>query len=446
MTRSGRHDTVVMLTRLPRPGHVKTRLTPALTAAGATQLHDRLARHTLDSLRPLGAGGGARVEVHADAGPRQVRTWLGRGFAARPQAEGDLGDRIAHALTGSFTRGAGKTVVVGSDCPRMSAARVRSALASLNDAAVVLGPAVDGGYYLVGVRRDAARAAIPALTSGIEWGASDVLARTRASLDAAAVPFALLETLPDVDRPADVADALAALEAGRLPPDARVSVVIPTLDDETLVVDAVASAVAAGAFEVLVADGGSSDSTVGSAARAGATVIETARGRAAQMNAGAARATGEVLLFLHADTVLPSSAVELAVTTLERPGIVAGAFGFAVPPSARGGTIITSVGRARSRITRHPYGDQGLFMTARTFRDLGGYPDIAVMEDYELVSRLRRLGRVEILSTPAVTSARAWERHGLLRPTAANLAVIGAYRLGVPAERLARMRAGATAR
>jgi hypothetical protein len=91
-------------------------------------------------------------------------------------------------------------------------------------------------------------------------------------------------------------------------------------------------------------------------------------------------------------------------------------------------------------VTGHPHGDQGLFLSAGTFRDLGGYPDQPTMEDWELTARLRRLGTVAVLDEPVVTSARAWEEHGLVWPTVLNAAVIAAYRLGVDPDRLSRWR------
>ena len=104
------------------------------------------------------------------------------------------------------------------------------------------------------------------------------------------------------------------------------------------------------------------------------------------------------------------------------------------------------VGRWRARLTGRPYGDQGLFLSAGVFRDLGGFPDLPTMEDLELVIRLGRLGRIAVLREPAVTSARAWERNGLVRTTLVNLAGIAAYRLGADPARIARWRSRASGR
>ena len=441
VTRSGRKNRVVMLARYPRLGEVKTRLVPPLTADEALGLHDRLARHTLRSMLALSATGESRVEVRTDAAfTRVAYDWLGRGFSARYQGEGDLGDRIRLAFGESFARGMDRVAVAGSDCPRMTAGHLREALALLDGVDVVLGPAQDGGYYLVALDKKSAKQSVPVLFSDVAWGTAAVMERTLAICEEHGLTWALLEPLPDVDRSEDLADAEAVLGADALSPESRVSVVIPALDDAALVGAAVESAWAAGADEVLVVDGGSRDGTREAAEKARARVLDAPPGRAGQMNAGAAQTQGEILLFLHADTVLPSSAAQLARETLAVPGTVAGAFDFAVPSTARFGRLISVAGRWRARVTGHPYGDQALFLSARTFRDLGGFPDLPTMEDWEFVARLRRLGQLALLDQVAVTSARAWEESGLMRKTASNLAVIWGYKLGVDPARLARLR------
>jgi len=442
VTRSGRGSCICILTRYPRLGEVKTRLVPPLSCAEALALHDRLARHTLRRALALSASGDARVEVRTDAAFHRVaHDWLGGGFSSRYQGEGDLGDRIRLSFGDAFGRGAGRVAVIGSDCPRLSSAILREAFARLEKVDMVLGPATDGGYYLVALRRDSAKRSVPVLFSKVPWSTADVLARTIEIADEHGLSYALLEELPDVDRPEDVADAEAVLAACTPTPDSRVSVVVPALDDAGCVADAVASGLAAGADEVVVVDGGSRDETRAVAASAGARVLESATGRARQMNAGAKTAIGGVLVFLHADTTLPPHACDLARAALARPGVVAGAFGFAVPSEAHHSRLINTIGRWRARLSGRPYGDQALFLSACTFTDLDGFPDLPTMEDLELVTRLKRVGKVVVLDEPAVTSARAWEAHGLIATTAINKVSISAYHLGVDPERIAGWRA-----
>ena len=149
-------------------------------------------------------------------------------------------------------------------------------------------------------------------------------------------------------------------------------------------------------------------------------------------------ASGRLLLFLHADTLLPDGYEELIRRALDRPATVAGAFRFRTDDSGAAMRLVEWGANIRSALFQWPYGDQGLFMEKRVFDELGGFLPLPIMEDYELVGRLRRRGPVVTLNEAAITSARRWQRLGALRTTARNLAMIAGYHAGVPPERLAR--------
>lgn len=214
----------------------------------------------------------------------------------------------------------------------------------------------------------------------------------------------------------------------------RISVVIPTLDEAGTVVTAIESArETLGDCEVLVVDAESTDATVERARGAGATVLSRPGGRAEAMNAGAAVATGQVLLFLHADTSLPDgagAAVRAALATADG-GAFRLAFDRRPPPwSALSG--------AYSRMHRGAYGDQAIFVSREAFDRLGGYRSLPIMEDYDLVSRLRARGRFTIVPLGVRVSARRHRRHGELRTFLRIASIKALYRLGVSPDRLAR--------
>lgn len=168
-----------------------------------------------------------------------------------------------------------------------------------------------------------------------------------------------------------------------------------------------------GKWEVIVADGGSTDGTPELAEALGARVVRCeARGRGPQQNAGAEAAQGTLLLFLHADALLPANAHELITSTLSRPGIAGGAFHVRhVAEVWRGWwTRILRLADLRSHWTRVPFGDQGLFMKTSTFRDCGGYPAKALMEDVALVRKLSRVGRIQTVPAEVRVSGRRFER------------------------------------
>jgi len=203
---------------------------------------------------------------------------------------------------------------------------------------------------------------------------------------------------------------------------ARISVVIPTLDEEASIARAIRSCREAGPCEVVVVDGGSRDRTVAIARGWADAVTVASRGRAAQMNAGAAVARGEVLLFLHADTLLPVGSVPSVLGALQDPAVIGGAFRVRLAASSGAGRYVRATlgitGRAigaRARVTRAFTGDQAIFVRAETFRSVGGYPEIPLMEDVELSRRLRRAGKTVLLPLRVETSGRRWEAWGPLR-------------------------------
>ncbi len=167
--------------------------------------------------------------------------------------------------------------------------------------------------------------------------------------------------------------------------------------------------------EVLVVDAGSDDGTVAAAREAGLRVLSCDPGRAGQMNRGAAETSGEALLFLHADTVLPAETVDLVKNALARPGVVLGAFGFRFDKRGLRYRFVELGARLRNWLIAQPYGDQGLFLSRACFEELGGFADMPIMEDLDLVTRARRQGRVLVLPEAAITSSRRYDERGVLR-------------------------------
>lgn len=216
------------------------------------------------------------------------------------------------------------------------------------------------------------------------------------------------------------------------------SVIIPTLN-EAAHIDAVLRDVAQGeALEVIVVDGGSCDATLRQAAAHGVRVCRGPNGRARQMNRGAALARGAFFFFLHADSRLPVGFDRVIRRVLADDGVAAGAFSLAINASTSRLRMVARGANLRSRLLGLPYGDQGLFLRAERFRRCGGFPDLPIMEDFALMGRLRREGRIVTVPERIVTSSRRWRRQGVLRTTLINQAIIAAYLLGISPDRLRR--------
>ncbi|MFC7736446.1 TIGR04282 family arsenosugar biosynthesis glycosyltransferase [Roseomonas sp. GCM10028921] len=189
--RGGKAPRVALFARFPEAGRAKTRLIPALGAEGAAALHRRLAERALETLRASGLPFELR---HTGAVPEAFRAWLGEGVPLAEQGEGDLGARMARAAADT------PVILVGADLPDLAPRHLRAAAAALEGHRAVIGPAEDGGYWLLGLREP-----MPFLFEAMEWGTDTVLAVTMERFAAHGVALAVLERLADLDRPEDLA-------------------------------------------------------------------------------------------------------------------------------------------------------------------------------------------------------------------------------------------------
>ncbi len=433
-TRRGSHERVVLFTRFPEPGKAKTRLIPALGDAGAAGLHRRMTEIAHAAAR----GSRAAVEVRiTGATADEFREWLPNTMLAL-QGEGDLGERMACALDDAFVSGLERVVLIGSDCPELTSGVLDAAFDRLRHADAVVGPATDGGYYLIGfTRRGRSRARTTAFAN-VEWGGPNVFAETLHNLDQAGISVARMAPLGDVDRPEDL--DVWERASGRADP-CEISVIIPALNEASGIEAAIRSAQSTLApIEVIVADGGSTDDTVARAESLGARIVTSPPGRARQMNLASAKARGRILLFLHADTRLPEDYVSRVRDILDHAAL--GAFRFSVDESTPALRAMSWWANWRSIWLRSPYGDQGLFIRKDTFRELGGYRDLPVLEDFDLVRRAAKLGCVRTAKAAIITSARRWQRLGVARAVLRNQLVVAMWYMGIAPVRIARFYRG----
>ena len=216
----------------------------------------------------------------------------------------------------------------------------------------------------------------------------------------------------------------------------RVSVIVPTLDEADVIARTLAHVRQADDCEIIVTDGGSRDGTRALARAAADRVICAPRGRARQMNAGARVAGGQALLFLHADSRPPDGFARLIAESLADAAVVGGRFDVRLDAAGWAFRMIETLMNLRSRWTRIATGDQGIFVRAETFAALGGFPDWDLMEDVEFSRRLKRHGRLACLRPRVCTSARRWQRHGVIRTILLMWGLRLAYCVGVPPGRL----------
>lgn len=220
-----------------------------------------------------------------------------------------------------------------------------------------------------------------------------------------------------------------------------VSVVIPVLHEgERIneVLQALKLAASGVPYEAIIVDGDEAGGTIARIMNNDeVTTLIASRGRALQMNAGAARARGEVLLFLHADTLLPPCALTKIIEALSDSRVIGGAFDLGFQNRRWIFQITGKCASWKHRLTRVPYGDQAIFMLKSYFQEMGGYARIPLMEDVELMRRVkRRKGRIIILPDRVATSSRKWEKDGVIYTILRNWILQSLYLVGVPAEKL----------
>ena len=216
----------------------------------------------------------------------------------------------------------------------------------------------------------------------------------------------------------------------------KISVIVPVLNEAHHLSKTLALVSVATNIELIVVDGGSQDATIAVAQTAGAKVIASTPGRAIQMNLGAEISTGDILLFLHADTRLPPKFDAMIRETLAYS--IAGAFELNVDLPSVGVRLVEWGTNLRSRYLQLPYGDQAIFLTKSVFEVVGGFRALPIMEDFELMRRLKCQGQITLVPASVLTSGRRWQKLGVIKTTLINQLIIAGYFLGISPTQLVR--------
>lgn len=425
---------MILFSRFPEPGRTKTRLIPTLGPEGAARLQYRLLTRLLrEATRVLP---GKQVEILFQGGTEKgMKSLFGNQWSFVRQPAGGLGQKMLGALTTALQKGAQGVLLCGSDCPDLTSDIMDQGFELLVGNDLVLGPALDGGYYLVGARQGVPLDRLKPVFEGIDWGTDRVLAQTREKVAAQGLDLGLTPRLQDIDHPGDLDCLPRDLESGDEP---LISLILPTLNEEEVLGKTLQSVRSGMNVEIIVADGGSADRTTQVAARFGATVLASGPGRGRQMNQGAVRARGEILVFVHADTRLPFL-YDCVVRRTLSAGAVGGGFEFALDKSFPGSTLVTRMVGLRSRYLQAPYGDQAFFVRSDVFAGLGGYPEIPILEDVHFWRALKKRGQVRLIALPAVTSGRRWQKLGVVKTTLINQLIMSGDFLGISPKTLSKL-------
>ena len=217
----------------------------------------------------------------------------------------------------------------------------------------------------------------------------------------------------------------------------KVSVIIPARNESARIAQAILRARIAGADQVIVCDGESTDATVGIAKTMPCELVFSPPGRGKQQNQAAFAADGDCLLFLHADTWLPEGGIKQIRSALARRSVMGGCFSQRIEASGWSYRLLERGNAARVRLWQLPYGDQGLFFRRDVFERLGGFPDVPFMEDVLMMRQFRQIARPILLPGPLAVDPRRWQQTGIVRQTMRNWALLAAEKIGVSPQRLA---------
>lgn len=447
---------IIMMSRYPEPGKTKTRLIPELGEEGAAFVSSEMGRHLSDMMRyasvlPLDTTGEftrnprtdyetAITGASIDAGRRLFNTEV------VDQGNGLLGERMKNVIKKGFERDYDVVAVIGSDCPGLTGALMNKALRTalkLKGGALI--GANDGGYCMLALHRRA-HDRLDEIFANIEWSTEKVLAQQIQQIELAGLFSEVIETQVDVDLAEDL-PYWYEIKSRWTKPAKKLSIIIPALDEaETIGLcitqarNYFAQSASDMELEIIAVDGGSSDETMNVAQSHGAIVLSSSKGRAKQMNAGAKEASGDILLFLHADTLLrtPRKPTDIR-RILKEPLVMMGAFTFDFGLHGVKGRrevrvdqlllsrIFSFNTKLRVKFGGLPYGDQAFFVRREVFEALGGYPDYPVMEDFEFARRCERLGEIAISPDVAETSIRRYLKYGIMRVMLTNQATILKY-------------------
>jgi rSAM/selenodomain-associated transferase 1 len=424
------NKSLLVFLRYPAAGRVKKRLGAEVGAEKATRIYEKLLRRTLgiacDLKRKSPEVGITLFHTPHDPVDKLVKRFRGP-WEFRPQEGDHLGERMSNALRWAFAAGAGRAVLIGSDLADVQWEDIEQAFRKTNEKVVVLGPAADGGFYLVGTDRP-----VESPFAFSSWSTREVFSRTARGF--AAEGFGVLTTPERND--VDHKSALERLEGDSLFSDS-ISVIIPTLaQPEKLrpLLEHLEDSIWPG-DEIVVVQGGAFQKTALQRMSPVLTVIETSKGRGIQQNVGAMLSRGNILFFLHDDTVPPPEFPYLIRRTCGDRPLALGCFGLRFSPSNRALDLIAGWANLRTRLFKLPYGDQGYFCRRELFESAGGFRRRYLMEDVELVRDIRKIrggggGGVSIVPAPVCTSPDRYVRKGVLKACLQNHAIFLLSALG----------------
>ncbi|MCE5334228.1 MAG: TIGR04282 family arsenosugar biosynthesis glycosyltransferase [Desulfobacteraceae bacterium] len=423
------HDFLLIFLRYPRPGKVKSRLASAIGAEEAARIYEKLVRRTLGvALEYLRTSPKTRILLfHTPEDPVELlRERFPGPWQFLPQQGEHLGARMHDAILSAFAQGARKVVLIGTDIADLDANDLTEAFEKTGGGAV-LGPASDGGFYLVGLDRPC-----PLPFRYEHWGSGDICRRTARALSSSGLDIRFGHQRKDVDRVEDLAvfhrDFSLRASLGTIVPTMKspeaLAPLIEYLEKRLWPGD-----------EIIVSQGGSRSYRWNSLST-GVHHLLGPTGRGIQQNSAAMLASADVLFFLHDDTFPPPNFPFLIRRACGDFKTSLGCFRLSFAPSPFPLRLVAGLANLRTTLFGLPYGDQGLFCRKSVFESLGGFRNKYLLEDLSLVRKCRLRGRLDMLRESVLSSSRRYIDKGVLAACLQNQTIILLSALGMDEKRL----------
>jgi len=438
---------LVVMIKYPEPGKVKTRLGREIGMNKAAMLYKDFVSRLLATCSEVGFP--IMLSCHPGRPVSDYQKWLGDEYTFIVQQGHDLGSIMRDSFEQAFDRGFFGVILTGSDIPHLPGGYIEKAFRKLEHNDIVIGPALDGGYYLLGMNKKSFN---DRFFREIPWSTSRVFALTLKVIADNNLTRFILPCLRDIDTLDDLNAVwddlnMAAEKPGNKSDTAEnhkaISVIVPVYKEQDGInpfLEHLVEIFSGQEHEIIVVDGSPGLETITALDVQGVKAINSDKGRGKQMNAGASMAWGEVLLFLHSDTLLPDNVSKLISDVLRTDeDFMGGAFSLGIDSSKWSLKLIERAANLRSGMTRVPYGDQSIFIRKDYFSKIRGFREMPIMEDLELMTRIRKLGgKITILPEKSMTSPRRWEKEGTARCTLRNWLIRIFYHCGISEDTISR--------
>lgn len=386
---------IIIFTRIPVPGETKTRMMPALSGKQCAELHCCFLRDIAAVCKKTDADIFVNYTSGTTGKPEILLKIFGKNASYFLQQGESLGDKMYHAVKKVLSAGYQSCLLIGTDVPELKKVQLEKAFKLLEDKDIVFGKTRDGGYYLIGMKRAWKEA------FGLKkYGCSSVFSETLDELGKSGASVGYTDILQDMDLVSDLQDYRRRMRKERslqnsctgrfLAGNSRISVIIPVYNEEKTVealqkqLDRIKNR-----CEIIFVDGGSTDHTL-ERIRPEFRVIHAEKSRAAQMNAGAKASSGDVLFFLHCDSELPVHPLEEIRRVMKTHQ--AGCFGIAFHSKNFFMLTCRIISNHRVKDRKVMFGDQGIFIERALFFEIGMFPEIPIMEDYQFSLTLKERG------------------------------------------------------